>query len=120
MEQVTENRRIAPDKWVYISRALAIFSWFLFIVALIISFYAAPEDKFGILVYKDLVTRDTWVKPLTNYLYLILWFSAFTSFFCLVVTRYRSRRKDDSKQFNMILMLITIAAWVAYLLTHVN
>ncbi|MGJ8692364.1 MAG: hypothetical protein ACSHW0_07770 [Thalassotalea sp.] len=120
MVQVTKNRRKAPDKWVYLSRVLAVLSWILFIIALVVSFYAAPEEKYGLMLYKDITTRDTWLKPLTNYLYLILWFSAFASFSCLLVTKYRSRRNTDSKQFNMVMMLITITAWVVYLLTHAS
>ena len=42
---MANERRKAPDIWIYVSRFLAIFGWCLFIVAMVISHYAAPEEK---------------------------------------------------------------------------
>lgn len=109
------ERRRAPDFLVYFTRALVLVSWATFIVALIISFYAAPEESYGLLAHHNIAVRETWLMPLTNYLYAILWFSAAASFFCLVLTQFRSRRKDDSKQFNLVLLLITVFSWVIYI-----
>lgn len=118
MTEVIENRRKSADKLVYIARTLAILSWVFFIIALVVSFYAAPEQNFGYLQNKQIEVREYWVKPLTNYLYLVLWGSAFLSAFSFILTRFRSRRKDDSKQFNLVLLVITIIAWIIYILTH--
>lgn len=120
MVKLTTNRRISPDKWVVLSRLLAVLSWFGFIAALILSYYAAPDDSYGLLLSKNIPTRDHWLQPLTNYLYLILWLSAVLSFISLSLTKFRSRRHDDSKQFNLILLIITITAWIIYIITHSN
>ena len=41
----------------------------IFTVALVISFYAAPEKEYGITRYKGIEVRDYWASPLTDYLY---------------------------------------------------
>lgn len=114
------ERRQSPDLLVYIARVLVLVSWATFIVALVISFYAAPEESYGLLAHHNIEVRDTWLMPLTNYLYAILWFSAAASFFCLVLTQFRARRKDDSKQFNLVLLLITVFSWVIYIFISTN
>jgi hypothetical protein len=114
------ERRKSPDKWIYLSRILTITSWLFFIVALVISFYAAPEQQYGYLIHRGIETRNTWLMPLTNYLYVILWVSAFTSFACLFIDKYRTRRVGDSKSFNLILLLIVLVAWVLYILMSVQ
>lgn len=120
MVKLKTNRRVSPDKWVYLIRLLAVLSWLGFIVALIISYYAAPEDSYGLLLNKNIPIREYWLHPLTNYLYFVLWLSAALSFICFLLTKLRSRRHDDSKQFNLILLLITIAAWIIYIVTYSN
>lgn len=109
------ERRKSPDILVNLARILVVLSWLTFIVALIVSFYAAPEEEYGLLRFHEIEVRQTWLMPLTNYLYGILWFSAASSFFCLILTAFRSRRKHDSKQFNIILLLVTIFSWVIYI-----
>lgn len=118
--KIIKERRRSPDKWVYISRLFAVISWLLFIIALIVSFYAAPEENYGYLRYGDIAIRDYWIKPLANYLYITLWLSAFFSFVCLIITNYRSRRHLDSKKFNLVLLIITSAAWLTYLYVQIN
>ena len=120
MVEVTENRRKSADKLVYTARTLAVLSWVFFIVALVVSYYAAPEESYGLLMNKDIEIREHWVKPLTNYLYLVLWLSAFLSAVSFILTRFRSRRKEDSRQFNLVLLIVTIIAWISYILTHSN
>lgn len=118
MVEEVRNRRKFPDRWVYVVQILTVLSWLLFIAALVISFYAAPDDDYGLWLYKDVDTRDYWLKPLTTYLYVVLWLSALLSFLCLLLTRFRARRKSDNKPFSLILLIITIAAWITYIATH--
>lgn len=120
MVKLTTNRRKSPDKWVYLLRLLSVLSWLGFIVALILSYYAAPDDSYGLLLNKNIPIREHWLQPLTNYLYLVLWLSAVLSFICFSLTKFRSRRHDDSKQFNLILLIITIIAWITYIITYSN
>ena len=101
-------------------RVLAIFGWALFVLALILSYYAAPESNYGILRYHNIEIRKFWLTPLTGYLYIILWLSALSSYFCLILNNYRSRRKSDSKHFNIILLLIVTIAWVSFILLQVS
>ena len=100
-------------------RFLAIVGWGLFIFALIVSYYAAPESDYGILRYHDIEIRKFWLTPLTGYLYIVLWLSALSSYFCLILDKYRSRRKSDSKHFNILLLLIITIAWVSFILVQI-
>lgn len=118
--KVMMNRRKSPDKWIYILRFLAVVGWAFFIVSLVVSYYAAPEEDYGLLRYHNIEIRDNWLTPLTGYLYATLWSSALISLICLVITNYRSRRVEDSKMFNLILLIITTTAWITYIYTQIN
>jgi hypothetical protein len=72
--------------------------------------HAAPDVNDGILRYHNIEIRKLWLTPLTGYLYIVLLLSALSSYFCLIIDNYRSRRKNDGKYFNILLLLvITIA-----------
>ena len=114
------ERRNAADIWTYIVRALAIIGWGLFVFALIVSYYAAPDSDYGILRYHDIEIRKFWLTPLTGYLYIVLWLSALSSYFCIILDKYRSRRKGDARQFNMLLLLIITIAWVSFILVQIS
>ncbi|QOL24843.1 hypothetical protein LP316_11040 [Thalassotalea sp. LPB0316] len=115
-----EERRKHTDFWVKTARSLTIIAWLLFIVALIVSHFAAPETDFGIVRYHDLEVRKFWIKPLTNYLYVILWCAALISYVSMIVNRFRARRATDNRSFYVKLLLVIIVAWVIYLLLNVN
>lgn len=115
-----EDRRKQPDIWVKIARALSVIAWVLFIVAMIVSHFAAPETDFGIVRYHDMESRKFWIKPLTNYLYATLWTAALISYICMVVNRYRARRATDNRNFYVKLLLVIIVAWVTYLFINVK
>lgn len=110
-----ENRRHSSDKWVAIARIFAIIGWFFFIIAMIISSYAAPDKDYGLLRYHNIDIRKVWSKPLTGYLYAALWFSALSSFFYLIIEKFRRRRKTDNRHYNVLLLLIITIAWVVYI-----
>jgi hypothetical protein len=114
-----KERRNAADRWTYIVRALTVIGWGLFVFALIMSYYAAPDTDYGLLRYHNIEIRKFWLTPLTGYLYIILWLSALSSYFCLILDNYRSRRKSDGKSFNMFLLLIITIAWVSFILVKI-
>ncbi len=110
-----EERRKSTDIWLKTIRVLAVLAWCLFIIALFVSYYAAPDSDFGVLRYHQITIRKFWLTPLTGYLYVLLWCSAFLSYFCIIVNKYRSRRKSDNKHFNFLLLFIISIAWVVYI-----
>jgi len=120
MSNRRENRRKSPDKWVLVVRSLSIVSWLLFIFALVMSYYAAPEKDYGLVRYHNLEIRKFWLVPLTGYLYAALWLSALISYFSLIVHKFRSRRQTDSKNFNLLLLMIVSVAWAVYILINLN
>tara|TARA_R110000868_G_scaffold276587_5_gene536275 strand:- start:936 stop:1271 length:336 start_codon:yes stop_codon:yes gene_type:complete len=88
--------------------------------ALIVSYYAAPDSDYGLLRYHNIEIRKFWLTPLTGYLYIVLWLSALCSYFCLILDKYRSRRKSDGKHFNILLLLTITIAWVSFILVQIS
>jgi hypothetical protein len=115
-----KNRRSSTDIGVVLTRIFALSGWALFIFAVVMSYYAAPEQDYGLLRFRGIEIRQFWLTPLTGYLYIVLWVSALCSYFCLVLDHYRSRRKRDSKHFNLVLLLTVTVAWVVYILVKLN
>jgi hypothetical protein len=115
-----KNRRKSKDIGVVLIRILALSGWILFIFAIVMSYYAAPDQDYGYLRFKGIEIRRFWLTPLTGYLYVVLWISALCSYFCLILDHYRSRRKRDSKHFNLVLLLTVTIAWVMYILVKLN
>ncbi|WP_448211585.1 hypothetical protein [Colwellia sp. MEBiC06753] len=109
------ERRKGPDIWVAIFQWLSLIGWTLFVAALLISYFAAPEQTYGITRYHQVVVRDYWIAPLTNYLYGLLWLTALLSFVSIMVSHYRTRRSTDNKYYNLILLLVICLAWVIYI-----
>lgn len=120
MNSKRENRRKSPDKWVLVVRSLSIVSWLLFTFALVMSYYAAPEKDYGLVRYHEIEIRKFWLVPLTGYLYAALWLSALISYVSLIVHKFRSRRQSDSKNFNLLLLMIVSVAWAVYILINLS
>lgn len=109
------DRRKKVDIWVKIIRILALLGWLIFIVALFVSYYAAPDNDYGVLRYHQITIRKFWLTPLTGYLYILLWCSGLLSYLCIIIDKYRSRRESDNKHFNFSLLFIVSIAWVVYI-----
>jgi hypothetical protein len=120
MNILKKERRNAADIWTYIVRTLAIIGWGLFAFALIMSYFAAPDVDYGYLRFRDIEIRKFWLTPLTGYLYIVLWLSALSSYFCLILDNYRSRRKSDGTHFNILLLLVITIAWVSFILVQIS
>lgn len=115
MHMPENERRKKADVWVKIIRILALLGWLLFTIALFVSYYAAPENDYGVLRYHQITIRKFWLTPLTGYLYILLWCSALLSYLCIIIDKYRSRRASDNKHFNFSLLFIVSIAWVVYI-----
>lgn len=110
------ERRQATDFWSYAKTTLIIVSWLLFLVSLVMAYYAAPDKDYGVLRYYDIEVRQFWLTPLTGYLYILLWLSALGSYLALMVDKYRSRRQNDNPQYNLIFLLGVNLIWLVYIL----
>lgn len=111
-----QDRRKTTDVWSYTKSVLFISSWLLFIIALVISYYAAPDKDYGVLRYYDIEIRQFWLTPLTGYLYIMLWLSGLGSYLTMMVDKYRSRRRSDNPHYNLWFLLIINMAWLVYIL----
>jgi len=118
-EKLNKERRKSPDLWFYLSKILTISSWLLFLFAVIMSFYAAPEKSYGITRYHDLEIRRFWLTPLTGYLYIVIWFSAMGSYASQLINKYRHRRHNDNPQYHLHLLLAINLIWLSVILQHV-
>jgi len=114
------DRRTATDFWSYAQITLVLLSWLLFIIALVMSYYAAPDKDYGVLRYYDIEIRQFWLTPLTGYLYILLWLSALGSYLALMTDKYRSRRRSDAPLGNLIFLLAVNLTWLAYILVKVQ
>jgi hypothetical protein len=120
-EQTSANteRRKSIDFWFYLARAVAICSWIAFLIAINVSYFVAPETDYGYLRYRDIEIRQFWLTPLTGYLYLIIWFSAASSYTAILIDKYRSRRRYDNSSTNLYLLLVINLIWLSVILHHV-
>jgi len=114
----TTERRVSDDFWYYFAKGLAVLCWILFILALGISFYAAPEKSYGVLRYRNIEIRQFWLTPLTSYLYLIIWASAAASYASMLIEKYRGRRHNDHAHYNLYFILIINIIWLSVILYH--
>jgi len=113
-----ENRRKETDFWSYAQLTLALVSWLLFIIALVMSYYAAPDKDYGVLRYYDVEIRQFWLTPLTGYLYILLWLSALGSYLALMTEKYRSRRRSDNPLYNLMFLVGVNITWLVYILIN--
>jgi len=113
-----KERRQSLDFWFYLAQVLALLSWILFIFALVMSFYAAPEKSYGVLRYHDIEIRQFWLTPLTGYLYLVIWFSAAGSYASMLVEKYRSRRQNDYTHYHLYFVLSINVIWLSVILHY--
>ncbi|XQW86878.1 hypothetical protein ACOYR1_09210 [Thalassotalea piscium] len=114
-----KERRVEVDIWTILLKGSAIVSWLLFIFALVMSYYAAPDNEYGVLRYHGIEVRKFWLTPLTGYLYILLWLSALISYLSILLNRFRTRRKTDHKYFNSVLLFIISVAWIIYILMQI-
>jgi len=115
LERRTERRK-TTDVWSYIQSSLAVASWLIFLIALVMSYYAAPDKDYGLLRYYNVEIRQLWLTPLTRYLYIFLWLSALGSYFALITDKYRSRRRNDNPHYHLIFLLAVNIFWLVYIL----
>lgn len=113
-----KERRTSHDFWFYLAQTLALLSWVMFIFALVMSFYAAPEKSYGVVRYHDIDIRQFWLTPLTGYLYLVIWFSAVGSYASMLIDKYRSRRRSDNTYYNLYFLLSINLIWLMLILQH--
>ena len=77
------ERRKSADKWIYLLRTLAVCSWLLFFVALLIAYNTVPETNAGLHYYLEHQANHAWLLALNNYLYEILEIEELSSFLVL-------------------------------------
>ncbi|MFQ3210033.1 MAG: putative membrane protein [Colwellia sp.] len=110
------QRRQNTDVWSNVQSSLAVTSWLIFLIALVMSYYAAPDKDYGLLRYYNVEIRQFWLTPLTGYLYILLWLSALGSYLALITDKYRSRRRNDNPHYHLIFLLAVNIYWLVYIL----
>ncbi len=110
------DRRTMTDFWSYTRIMLALLSWLLFLIALVMSYYAAPDQDYGVLRYYDIEIRQFWLTPLTGYLFILLWLSALGSYLALIIDKYRCRRRSDNPHVNLMFLMGINLAWLVFIL----
>ncbi len=114
-----KERRKSKDLWIIVKIVVSFGSWLAFLVALVMSYYIAPETDYGVLRYYNIEIRQFWLTPLTGYLYILLWLSALGSYVALLIVKYRSRRTTDYTHYNLYILLGVNLIWLTYILFQV-
>ncbi|MEW6993791.1 hypothetical protein AADZ84_05930 [Colwelliaceae bacterium MEBiC 14330] len=114
-----KERRKSKDLWIIVKIVVNFGSWLAFLVALVMSYYIAPETDYGVLRYYNIEIRQFWLTPLTGYLYILLWLSALGSYVALLIVKYRSRRTTDYTHYNLYILLGVNLIWLTYILFQV-
>jgi len=96
-------------------RFLSLLGWVIFTVSLALSFYAAPEQSYGLTRHYNIQVRETWLSPLTDYLYALLWGTALFSLISIFISHFRVRRSTDDKYYNFWLLMIVCICWAVYI-----
>ena len=113
-----EERRQSTDFWIYLQTSLALISWIFFLIALVMSYYAAPDNDYGILRYYDVEIRQFWLTPLTGYLYILLWLSTLGGYVALLTDKYRCRRRSDNRHSHLVFLIGVNLVWLVYILVE--
>lgn len=111
------DRRHGIDWRIRALRTAAVASWVLFIVCLILFHFARPEMNSGIARYYGVTIRSEWNFAYTGPLLYGIWFCAGLSFLSFLVGLKRSRRAEDTRRYNLIL-LTTMTVACGILLTY--
>ena len=113
MDNLPDERRQTKDIVIYLLRVIAVVGWLLFILAFGVSYVAAPDGEYSLYGYNAI--EQIKLAPLTAYIYIVLWTSSLSSYLCLILDKYRSRRRSDNKHFNFMLLMLIAMAWFCYL-----
>lgn len=110
-----ERRRQGADWQVQLLRLLALASWLLYIVALLLFHYARPEMDSGIARYYGVEIRHHWDPFYSNSLLYVVWCSCLFSLLSLFLGVKRSRRSSDNRRYNLtLLVLVTLASGILF------
>lgn len=109
------ERRKGGDFWIKLFRLLSLIGWISFTVALVLSFYATPEQEFGLTRFHQIEVRKHWLSPLTDYLYILLWVTAGFSLISIFISHFRIRRATDDKYYNFWLLFLICITWAIYI-----
>lgn len=104
--------------WFYVGRGLSVFCWLLLLVAIVISFYAAPEKNYGLLRHHQIDVRNLWQFPLTQYLMMTLMISSVLCIAALYIRKFQSRLATHNPQYNLFILLIINGIWLVFIVTQ--
>ncbi len=108
------RRRRKADPLTIILEICAIAGWVGIFGVQIVAWLAAPEMDTSITRFHDLDLRHHWQSRWANYLPILLGLCATLSIIALMVRPMRSRRKTDSKHWNVLVLLILTLIGIAF------
>jgi hypothetical protein len=103
-----EQRRSNSD-WVSVAINLFnIFSWVVFLIALVIFHYARPEVEYFIyqMVNEQVNVRTDWLVDLKGWLEITLYFCLSLSLLTIVLNQFRLKRRTDRQRYNMYMLFV--------------
>ncbi|MBU2918802.1 hypothetical protein KO505_12660 [Psychrosphaera sp. F3M07] len=113
MKRVVERRKSSDLIHITVN-FLNIFSWVVFLVALIIFHYARPEVEYFVyqLVDEPVDVRTGWLLELKKWLQITLYFCLSLSILTLVLNQFRSRRHSDGQRYSMYMLVVISVVFI--------
>jgi hypothetical protein len=87
---------------------LAIISWLIFIVALVVFHYGRPEQSYGVLQYFGIIVRADWIPDLRHWYQSLLRICCGLSLVSLLVNHSRVKTKNRVRFNTVLLLLVTL------------
>lgn len=105
------DRRRGNDWRIRFLRVSALASWLLYVVCLVLFHFARPEFNSGVARYYGLQVRRYWDPLYSDLLLYLIWLCSALSVASLLAGYHRSRRYEDNRRYNLILLtVITVAS----------
>lgn len=117
---VDRRQRRKPDPWMRLLHICNVSGWVALLGFQCLWWIAQPEMDTGVVRYHQLEVRTAWMHSVLPWMPVALVFCITLSVTALLLTRFRSRRRQDGKNLNLWLLLALIALSTVFYFTQVR
>ena len=117
---VDRRQRRKPDLWMRLLQISNVSAWIALLGFQCLWWIAKPEMNTGVVRYHQLEMRTEWMHSVLPWMPVALIGCIALSVSAALLTRYRSRRRQDGKYRNLWLLLVLIAFSVVFYWTEIR
>lgn len=114
------RQRRKPDIWMRLLQISNVSAWIALLGFQCLWWIAKPEMSTGVVRYHQMEMRTEWMHGVLPWMPVALVGCTALSVSALLLTRYRSRRRQDGKNRNLWLLLVLISISVVFYLTKIR